>query len=530
MRSIQIDTRELAELLDRKAREFSVALGPEEVGSVTEAGDGIVRVSGLPGAMAEEMLAFSGGVFGMAMNLDRDEVNAIVFGEYAGIEQGDEVRRTGKVLQVPVGEALLGRVVNPLGQPLDGRGPVVTTQSREVECDAPGVVDRQSVSRPLQTGLKSIDAMTAIGRGQRELIIGDRQTGKTTVAVDAILNQKPGDVRCVYVAIGQKMSTVAALVHTLEEHKVLENCIVVVASASDSAPLQYIAPFAGCAMAEFFRDAGGDALIVYDDLTKHAVAYREISLLLRRPAGREAFPGDIFYLHSRLLERASRLHPARGGGSLTALPIVETQQGDFSAYIPTNLVSITDGQIYLERELFHQGFRPAINVGLSVSRVGGRAQLPAMKKVALKLRLDLAQYREVASFARLTTDLDAATRSQIRRGERLVEVLKQPAHAPLPADRQVFMLWAAVQGHMDDVPVSDIQRFQAEWSELLADAYAELGRRLLEAGDFTPELTAGVEEAMRHFKSVFIATGQMEEDVDAAADEGIDSEEPGSAA
>ena len=523
MQSIQIDTRELAELLDRKAREFTVRLGPEEVGQVTEAGDGIARVAGLPGAMAEEMIEFPGEVFGMAMNLDRGEVHAVIFGDYTGIEQGDSVRRTGKVLQVPVGESLLGRVVNPLGQPLDGRGPVATTETRAVECDAPGIVDRQAVSRPLQTGLKSIDAMTAIGRGQRELIIGDRQTGKTTVALDAILNQKPGDVRCVYVAIGQKMSTVAALTHVLEEHKALQNCIVVVASAADSAPLQFIAPFAGCAMAEFFRDRGGDALVVYDDLTKHAVAYREISLLLRRPAGREAFPGDIFYLHSRLLERASRLHPSRGGGSLTALPIVETQQGDFSAYIPTNLVSITDGQIYLERELFHQGFRPAINVGLSVSRVGGRAQLPAMKKVALKLRLDLAQYREVAAFARLTTDLDAATLAQIRRGERMAEVLKQPEHAPLPADKQVFMLWAAVQGHVDDVPVSDIRRFEAEWFDLLDHAYPDLGRRLMEAEDLTPELTAALEDAMRQFKSIFVATGRMEEDAAAGAEQ-VDSD------
>jgi F-type H+-transporting ATPase subunit alpha len=526
MQGILIDTAELAELLDRKAREFAVTLGPEEVGQVIEAGDGIARVSGLPGAMAEEMLAFPNGVYGMAMNLGRHDVGAIVFGDYAGIEQGDEVRRTCKVLQVPVGEALLGRVVNPLGQPMDGRGPIGTSQWREVECAAPGIVDRQAVSRPLQTGLKSIDAMTAIGRGQRELIIGDRQTGKTTVAVDAILNQAAGDVRCVYVAIGQRMSTVAALTHVLEEHQALENCIIVVASASDSAPLQFIAPFAGCAMAEFFRDRGGDALIVYDDLTKHAVAYREISLLLRRPAGREAFPGDIFYLHSRLLERASRLHPSHGGGSLTALPIVETQQGDFSAYIPTNLVSITDGQIYLERELFHQGFRPAINVGLSVSRVGGRAQLPAMKKVALKLRLELAQYREVVAFARLTTDLDAATLAQIRRGERLAEILKQPAHTPLPADKQVFILWAAIQGHVDDVPVSDVQRFQAEWFNLLDHAYPELGIRLLEAGDFTPELAAALDEAMRRFKSMFVVTGRMEDEADAAAGREIDSDSP----
>jgi F-type H+-transporting ATPase subunit alpha len=379
-----------------------------------------------------------------------------------------------------------------------------------VETDAPGIVEREPVGEPLFTGLKSIDAMTAIGRGQRELIIGDRQTGKTTLALDAILNQKSGDVVCLYVAIGQKMSTVTNVVQTLEERHALSNCIVVVATASDSAPLQFLAPFAACSMAEFYRDAGRDALIVYDDLSKHAVAYREISLLLRRPPGREAYPGDIFYLHSRLLERASKLHAAKGGGTLTALPIVETQQGDYAAYIPTNLISITDGQIYLESGLFHQGFRPAINVGLSVSRVGGRAQMPAMKKVAGRLRLDLAQYREVASFAQLTSDLDPATLSQLHRGERLVEVLKQAPHATLSPDKQVFILWAATQGHLDDVPLSDVSRFEKEWFDVLDNVDAAIGRKLNETGVLSDDLVAALAASMERFRRVFVATGPAE--------------------
>lgn len=514
MCAVQIDTSQLASILEENARAYAIELGPEEIGHVIEAGDGIARVDGLPGVMAEEMVVFSEDVYGMAMNLERDEIGVIVLGDYAGIEQGEQVHRTCRVLQVSVGDALLGRVVNPLGQPIDGRGPISCETHREVESDAPGIVMREAVNRPLQTGLKSIDAMTAIGRGQRELIIGDRQTGKTTLALDAILNQTDGDVRCIYVAIGQKMSTIATLTSTLESHGVLDNCVVVAASASDSSPLQFIAPFAGCAIAEHFRDRGEDALIVYDDLSKHAVAYREISLLLRRPAGREAYPGDIFYLHSRLLERACKLHADQGGGSLTALPIVETQQGDFSAYIPTNLTSITDGQIYLERELFHQGFRPAINVGLSVSRVGGRAQLKAMKKVALKLRLELAQYREVVSFARLTSDLDAATMRQIHRGERLAEILKQPQNAPLAVDRQVFIMWAAIHGYLDDVPVQDIARFENEWFNLLADASPELGDTLLKEEDLTPELENGLKASITHFKSVFVPTGTVEETID----------------
>ena len=510
MPGIHIDSDAIRTVLEENARRYSVELGVEEIGHVLEAGDGIARVDGLPGVMAEEMLVFPNEVYGMAMNLQRDEVGVIILGDYATIEQGDIVKRTGKVLQVPVGDALLGRVVNPLGQPIDGRGPVNCDASRHIEADAPGIVDREPVCVPLQTGQKSIDSMTAIGRGQRELIVGDRQTGKTTLGVDAILNQAAGDVRCVYVAIGQKMSTVSNLVNLLTQRGALDNCVVVAATASDSSPLQYMAPFAGCAMAERFRDRGQDALIVYEDLSKHAVAYREISLLLRRPPGREAFPGDIFYLHSRLLERACKLHPDRGGGSLTALPIVETQQGDYSAYIPTNLVSITDGQIYLESSLFHQGFRPAINVGLSVSRVGGKAQLPAMKQVAIKLRMDLAQYREVASFAQLTADLDAATMRQLHRGERLAEVLKQPQHQPIPVEKQVCILWAAGNGHMDSVPLADVARFEREWFELLDNAYADIGRRLLETGELDEDVEQALQASITKFAEIFVPTGEPE--------------------
>ncbi len=498
---------EIAAILEENARRFAVELGPEEVGHVMEAGDGIALVDGLPGVMAEEMIRFPNGIFGMAMNLERHHVGAIVFGDHTRIEEGALVKRTGKVLQVPVGDALLGRVVTALGEPIDGRGPVDTTERRLMETDAPGIVDRESVNKPLQTGLKGVDAMTAIGRGQRELIVGDRQTGKTTMAIDSIINQAASGVRCIYVAIGQKMSTIATVVATLEEHHALRNTIVVVASAGDSAPSQYIAPFAGCSMGEFFRDRGDDALIVYDDLYKHAVAYRQISLLLRRPPGREAFPGDIFYLHSRLLERASKLHPRLGGGSLTALPVVETQQGDYSAYIPTNLVSITDGQIYLETDLFHQGFRPAINVGLSVSRVGGKAQLKAMKKVALKLRMDLAQYREVASFAQLTTDLDPATIDQLHRGERLAEILKQRQHVPLPVEKQVCIMWAAINGHLDDIPLRDIGRFQNEWFALLDGSYADAGRAIVGSGDLSSETATLLESSITAFKGLFVRSG-----------------------
>ncbi len=510
MADVRIDPSELARILEEKSAKYSIELGPEEIGRVMEAGDGIARADGMPGLMSEEMVIFSEDVYGMAMNLERNDTGIIVFGDHTQIQQNDVVKRTCKVLQVPVGRELLGRVVTPLGRPLDGRGPVGTSETALMEVDAPGIVDREPIGEPLQTGMKSIDSMTAIGRGQRELIIGDRQTGKTTLALDTIINQKPGDVACVYVAIGQKMSTVANLVSVLEERGVMQNTIVVVATASDSAPLQYIAPFAGCAMAEYFRDRGEHSLIVYDDLTKHAVAYREISLLLRRPPGREAFPGDIFYLHSRLLERAGRMHESNGGGSLTALPIVETQQGDYSAYIPTNLVSITDGQIYLQGELFHQGFRPAMNVGLSVSRVGGRAQLDAMKKVALQLRIDLAQYREVASFAQLTSELDPATMRQLHRGERLAEILKQGQHEPLSVERQVSILWVAVNGHLKDVSIPDVARFEKEWFQFVENAYPDIGKTIRDTGDIPKPTEEQLREAIGRFHEIFIPTIKAE--------------------
>ncbi len=510
MAPITIDPAKVARVLEENLRRYRATPDMTEIGRVEETGDGIARVSGLPGCMAEEMLLFSGRTYGMALNLERGPIGAIVFGDYASVRQGDSVQRTGRVLQVPVGEALLGRVVNALGQPMDGRGPIEAGAFRLVDADAPGIIEREPVREPLHTGIKSVDAMTAIGRGQRELIIGDRQTGKTTLALDAILNQTPGDVRCVYVAIGQKMSSVASVVDALKEHDRFGNTILVVASAGESAPMQYIAPFAGCAMAEYFRDRGEDALIVYDDLSKHAVAYRQISLLLRRPPGREAYPGDVFYLHSRLLERAAKLHPDRGGGSLTALPIVETQQGDYSAYIPTNLISITDGQIYLESELFHQGFRPAINVGLSVSRVGGKAQSPAMKKVALRLRIELAQYRELAAFARLTSDLDRATLSQLQRGESLAEALKQPPGQPWPLARQVVALWATVQGHLDDVPVRDVSRFEEEWTSFFEHTHADAYAALAGSGRLDEETERRLDGAMKQFKGLFLSTPQTE--------------------
>ncbi len=510
MSRIQIDPSRLAAVLEKQSAQFSIELGLEEVGHVLDAGDGIATVDGLPGVMAEEMLVFPGDIAGMAMNLEREHVAVILLGDSAHIQQDDRVRRTCRVLDVPVGEALLGRVVDPLGNPIDGRGVVHTTQRRQVEAGAPGIVDREPVGVPLQTGLKSIDSLTAVGRGQRELIIGDRQTGKTTVAIDAILNQAGGDVHCFYVAIGQKMSTVSRVVKMLEDHDVLKNCTVVVATASDPAPLQYIAPFAACSMAEYFRDKGEHALIVYDDLSKHSVAYREISLLLRRPPGREAFPGDIFYLHSRLLERAGNLHERLGGGSMTALPIVETQQGDYSAYIPTNLISITDGQIYLESSLFHQGFRPAINVGLSVSRVGGKAQLPAMKKIALPMRLELAQYREVASFAQLTSDLDEATVRQLHRGERLAEILKQPQHSPMPVAKQVCIIWAAVKGRLDRIPLADVPRFESEWFDLLDHAFPEVCRQIAATGAMDDEVEAGLARSMDQFDTLFVTTRPAE--------------------
>ena len=459
---MDIKAEEISKIIRDQIGSYAVEVDVAEVGSVVSLGDGIARVHGVERAMAGEMLEFPHGVFGIALNLEEDGVGAVLLGEYTEIKEGDVVKRTGRIISVPVGEELLGRVVNSLGQPIDGKGPITTKTFMPIERIAPGVVDRQPVREPLQTGLKAIDAMVPIGRGQRELIIGDRQTGKTAVAVDTIINQRDKDVICIYNAIGQKQSTIAQVVRILEEADALRYSIIVAAGASDPAPLLYIAPYSACTMGEYFRDSGRHALCVYDDLSKHAQAYREISLLLRRPPGREAYPGDVFYLHSRLLERAAKMRSELGGGSLTALPIIETQAGDLSAYIPTNVISITDGQIFLESDLFHQGIRPAINVGNSVSRVGGSAQIKAMRQVAGSLRLDLAQYRELAAFAQFGSDLDASTQAQLNRGARLVEILKQPQYNPLPVEKQVLLIYAGTNGYLDQVPVRRCRRVRNE--------------------------------------------------------------------
>ncbi len=458
----QIKADEIARVLRSEIENYDRALNVSETGSVISVGDGIARIYGLEKVMAGELIEFPHDVAGIALNLEEDQVGAVLLGSYEEIREGDEVRRTGRIMSVPVGEALIGRVVNALGAPIDGKGPINTELSYPTERLAPGVVDRQPVKQPLQTGIKAIDGMIPIGRGQRELIIGDRQTGKTAVALDAILNQKGGDVICIYVAVGQKRSTVAQVVKTLEDFGAMDYTIVVAATASDPAPMQYIAPYAGCAMGEYFRDKGGHALCIYDDLSKHAAAYREISLLLRRPPGREAYPGDVFYLHSRLLERAAKLNDEKGGGSLTALPVIETQAGDVSAYIPTNVISITDGQIYLEADLFNSNIRPAIHVGLSVSRVGGSAQIRAMRQVAGSLRLDLAQYRALAAFAQFGSDLDKASQAQLNRGQRLVEILKQPQYQPLPVEKQILIIYAGTNGVLDDLPVEQCRPFERE--------------------------------------------------------------------
>ena len=457
---MQIKAEEISSIIQDKIKGFDQRVDVTETGYVIQVGDGIAKVYGLEGAMAGELLEFPGDVFGVALNLEEDSVGAVLMGSDTGIKEGDQVKRTGRIAEVPVGEALVGRVVDAMGHPLDGKGPIQTSETRLIEVRAPGVVERQSVNEPLQTGLKAIDAMIPIGRGQRELIIGDRQTGKTAIAVDTIINQKGLDVFCIYVAIGQKRSTVARVVKTLEDHGAMDYTTVVSATASDAAPLQFFAPYAGVAMGEYFRDNGKHALIIYDDLSKHAVAYRQLSLLLRRPPGREAFPGDVFFLHSRLLERAAKLSEAKGSGSLTALPIIETQAGDVSAYIPTNVISITDGQIYLAGDLFYSGIRPAINVGLSVSRVGGAAQIKTMKQVAGTLRLDLAQYREMAAFAQFGSELDKATQAQLSRGARMVELLKQEQYKPMPVADQVLSIFAGVNGFVDDVPVNKVREFE----------------------------------------------------------------------
>src|SRR6186997_371342 len=459
---MDIKAEEISKIIREQIGSYAVDVDVAEVGSIISIGDGIARVHGVENAMAGEMLEFPHGVMGIALNLEDESVGAVLLGEFREIKEGDLVKRTGRIISVPVGDEILGRVVNALGQPIDGKGPILSKQFSPIERLAPGVVDRQGVKEPLQTGLKAIDAMVPIGRGQRELIIGDRQTGKTAVAIDAILNQRETGVICIYNAIGQKQSTIAQVVRTLEEADAMRYTIVVAAAAADPAPLLYISPYSACTIGEFFRDSGRHALIIYDDLSKHAQAYREISLLLRRPPGREAYPGDVFYLHSRLLERAAKLNAKLGGGSLTALPIIETQAGDLSAYIPTNVISITDGQIFLESDLFHQGVRPAINVGNSVSRVGGSAQIKAMRQVAGSLRLDLAQYRELAAFAQFGSDLDKATQAQLNRGRRLVEILKQPQYQPLPVEKQVLLIYAGTNGYLDPVAVGDVGAYERD--------------------------------------------------------------------
>src|SRR6476620_1826022 len=502
---MDIKAEEISKIIRDQIGSYAVDVDVAEVGSIISLGDGIARVHGIENAMAGEMLEFPHGVYGVALNLEEESVGAVLLGEFKDIKEGDTVKRTGRIISVPVGDALLGRVVNALGQPIDGKGPIASTQFAPIERIAPGVVDRQSVKEPVQTGLKAIDSMVPIGRGQRELIIGDRQTGKTAVAIDTILNQKDTGVLCIYNAIGQKQSTVAQVVRTLEEADAMRYTIVVAATASDPAPMLYISPYSATAMGEFFRDSGRHALLIYDDLSKHAQSYREISLLLRRPPGREAYPGDVFYLHSRLLERAAKLNDKMGGGSLTSLPIIETQAGDLSAYIPTNVISITDGQIFLEADLFNQGVRPAINVGNSVSRVGGSAQIKAMRQVAGTLRLDLAQYRELAAFAQFGSDLDKATQAQLNRGARLVEILKQAQYQPQPVERQVAILYAGVNGYLDQVAVSDVGAFEAELFSFLGSRHADVFRGIVEKKQLDDQLKAALDAAVKAFAADFVA-------------------------
>ena len=499
----QIRADEITTILRQEIENYDRAIDVSEVGSIISVGDGIARIHGLDKVMSGELIEFGHGVSGIAMNLEEDQVGAVLLGEYQHIREGDEVRRTGKIMSVPVGEAMIGRVVDALGRPIDGKGPIAAERSNPIERIAPGVIQRQPVKQPMQTGIKAIDGMIPVGRGQRELIIGDRQTGKTAIALDAIINQKGGDMICIYVAIGQKRSTVAQVVRTLEEHGAMEYSIVVSASASDPAPMQYLAPYSGCAIGEYFRDSSRHALCVYDDLSKHAAAYREISLLLRRPPGREAYPGDVFYLHSRLLERAAKLNDALGGGSLTALPFIETQAGDVSAYIPTNVISITDGQIYLEADLFNSNIRPAVNVGLSVSRVGGNAQIKAMKSVAGPLRLDLAQYRELQAFAQFGSDLDKSSQAQLNRGKRLVEILKQPQYRPLPVEKQISIIFAATRGLLDDLAVEDCRAFETELYKFLENSRPGILNTIREKKAFDKPLEAELTAAINELKDKF---------------------------
>ncbi len=509
---MDIRADEISRIIKQQIQEYGKTVEVAETGTILSVGDGIARVYGLSGVMAGELVDLPGGTRGMVLNLEENNVGIAIMGEFSHIREGDTVKRTGRIAEVPVGKGLAGRVVNGLGEPIDGKGPIEATEMAKMEVKAPGIISRESVKQPLQTGIKAVDAMIPIGRGQRELIIGDRQTGKTTVAVDAIINQRGLDVYCIYVAIGQKQSTVAQVVERLRQAGALEYTTIVAANASDPAPLQYMAPYTGVAMGEYFRDNGMHALIVYDDLSKQAVAYRQLSLLLRRPPGREAYPGDVFYIHSRLLERAAKLSKERGGGSLTALPIIETQAGDVSAYIPTNVISITDGQIYLESDLFHSGVRPAINVGLSVSRVGGSAQIKAMKQVAGTMRIELAQFRELAAFAQFGSDLDRATQEALAKGERLVEVLKQGQHQPLSVERQVIQLYAATSqaadgvGWIRNVAVEDVRRYMVELTAFMDGSYPEVGKMILEKKELSAEVKAALNEALTAFADVFQAT------------------------
>jgi len=493
--------QDITSVIKKQIEQFGAAVTMVDVGTVIEIGDGIARIHGLAAAKYNELLEFPNEVMGIALNLEEDSVSAVILGDYSEIKEGDEVRCTGRIAEVPVGEALIGRVVDPLGRPLDGKGAVKTKKTLPMERVAPNVTLRKSVDTPVQTGIKAIDSMIPLGRGQRELIIGDRSTGKTAIALDTIVNQKGGDLTCIYVAIGQKASKVARVVATLEAHGAMEHTIVVAANAADSVALQYLAPYAGCAMGEAFMEEGKDALVIYDDLSKHAWAYRQLSLLLHRPPGREAYPGDVFYLHSRLLERAAKYADEHGGGSLTALPIIETQAGDLSAYIPTNVISITDGQMYMETDLFNAGIRPALNVGLSVSRVGSKAQTKAMRQVAGRLRLELAQYRELVAFAQFgTTELDKATRTQLERGQRLTEILKQPEYVPMPVEKQVLILYAAINGYIDDVPVDKVSAFETGFHRFMEANHPELGKTIAKEKEITPETEEKLKKAIDEFK------------------------------
>ena len=494
---------EISSVIKEQIKKYSTELEVSDVGTVIQVADGIARVHGLENAMQGELLEFPNDIFGMVLNLEEDNVGAVLLGDSKNINEGDTVKTTGRVVEVPVGDAMLGRVVNALGQPIDGKGPIVTDKYRQIERVASGVISRKSVDTPLQTGIKAIDAMVPIGRGQRELIIGDRQTGKTAIAIDTIINQKGQGVNCIYVAIGQKASTVASIVKTLEEYGAMSYTTVVVSTASELAPLQYIAPYSGCAIGEEWMEEGKDVLVVYDDLSKHATAYRTLSLLLRRPPGREAYPGDVFYLHSRLLERAARLSDELGGGSLTALPIIETQAGDVSAYIPTNVISITDGQIYLETEMFNSGFRPAVNAGLSVSRVGGAAQIKAIKKIAAPIRVELAQYRELAAFAQFGSELDADTKEKLAQGERIKEVLKQPQYKPMPVEYQVIIIYVATNKYLLDVDTADVQRFEKELFEFIDTKYAEIPKKIKESKVLDEETEKTLVKAITEFKKEF---------------------------